>query len=116
MWTFANSNHPVFCLPGLRHQTLAGRADGLGRLEVWYQALDSGAETPPHFHYCEEVLLIQSGRGRLVVAGEASPFGPDTTLTVAARVPLSDREYRRFGNDPLRGAVRNAGARFHARR
>ena len=86
MWTFTNSNRPVFSLPGLLHQTLAGRADGLGRLEVWYQALDSGAATPPHYHHCEEVLLIQTGRGQLVVAGEASPFGPGTTLTVAARV------------------------------
>jgi hypothetical protein len=40
MPTFVHSNRPVFTLPGLRHQTLAGGADGLARLEIWYQSLD----------------------------------------------------------------------------
>ena len=86
MPTFVNSNRPVFTLPGLRHQTLADGADGLTGLEVWYQSLDPGAATPPHYHECEEVIVIRSGRGRVVIAGEATAFGPDTTLTFAARI------------------------------
>lgn len=81
-----NAGHPVFTLPGLRHQTLAGVADGLARLEVWSQSLDPGAVTPPHYHECEEVVVIHSGRGQLVIDGKATAFGPGTTLTVAARV------------------------------
>jgi mannose-6-phosphate isomerase-like protein (cupin superfamily) len=86
MPTFVHSNRPVFTLPGLRHQTLAGGADGLARLEIWYQSLDPGAATPLHYHECEEVVVIQSGRGQLLIEGHATNFGPDTTLTVAPRV------------------------------
>jgi mannose-6-phosphate isomerase-like protein (cupin superfamily) len=86
MPTFVNANRQVFTLPGLRHQALAGASDSLAGREVWSQSLDPGAARPPHYHECEEVVVIQSGRGQLIIDGEASAFGPGTTLIVAARV------------------------------
>lgn len=86
MPVFVNSSRPVFALPGLRHRTLAAGADGLARLEVWSQSLDAGAATPPHYHDCEEVVVIHSGRGQLLTVGGTTPFGPGTTLTVPPRV------------------------------
>jgi mannose-6-phosphate isomerase-like protein (cupin superfamily) len=80
-----NSSRQVFALPGLKHQTLASAADGLGHLEVWMQSLASGAATPVHYHECEEVVVVLRGAGRLVIAGKSSDFGPKTTLVIAPK-------------------------------
>jgi quercetin dioxygenase-like cupin family protein len=70
-------------LPGLQHQTVAGRADGLRRLEVWVQRMAPGAETPWHRHECEEVVVVLQGGGRCEADGGAVVrFGPESTLIV----------------------------------
>jgi mannose-6-phosphate isomerase-like protein (cupin superfamily) len=80
-----NSSRKVFTLPGLKHQTLASGADQLGHLEVWMQTLEPGAATPPHYHECEEVVVVLRGSGRLTIAGKSAEFGPGTTLVVAPK-------------------------------
>jgi mannose-6-phosphate isomerase-like protein (cupin superfamily) len=44
------------------------------------QTLESGAATPPHYHECEEVLVILKGAGQFSIVGESRDFGPGTTL------------------------------------
>ena len=86
MPVFPNSSRHVFTLPGLRHQTLASRSDDLERLEVWMQTLEPGAETPIHYHECEEVVVIQKGSGRATIAGSTVEFGPGSTLVIPPRL------------------------------
>ena len=80
-----HSSRQVYELPGLKHQTLASSADQLEQLEVWMQTLEPGAETPVHYHECEEVIVILRGAGRLSVGDDHTDFGPGTTLTVAPK-------------------------------
>ena len=77
-----NSSRKVFALPGLKHQTLASGADNLEQMEVWMQTLEPGAETPVHFHECEEVIVILKGTGHVTIVGEDSTFGSGTTLVM----------------------------------
>lgn len=77
-----NDELPVHELPGLVHRTVAGHAQGVTSMEVWHQVMEPGAETPVHRHACEEVILVLSGSGRLVVDGAVSDFRADSTLIV----------------------------------
>ena len=69
-------------LPGLRHQTIGGRDQGLKTMEVWMQTMAPGAATPVHCHACEEVILILSGAGECTVGDETIAFGPNSTLVL----------------------------------
>jgi len=82
MQIIRNADLPRAALPGLAHVTLAGSKNGLRNLSVWRDSIAPGSATPPHRHDCEEVVLIQAGRGTLHYEGEAHRFGPDTTLVV----------------------------------
>ena len=86
MAIIANDSRQVFEIPGIRHQTLASQADGLEQLELWMQTLAPGAETPMHYHECEEVVVVHRGSGRAVVADKTVPFGPGTTLVIPPKV------------------------------
>ncbi|HSV45755.1 MAG TPA: cupin domain-containing protein [Ramlibacter sp.] len=77
-----NSQLPRAALPGIENVTLAGSQNGLKGLSIWKSSIAPGAATPPHRHDCEEVVLIQSGRGELHLEGHVHHFGPDTTLVV----------------------------------
>ena len=81
-----NAEREHFAIPGIDHQTLAGWRDGLRSTEVWHQILDPGAESPVHYHECEEVVVATRGSGQVIVAGESHTFGPDSTLIVPAKV------------------------------
>lgn len=98
MYVIANDQRPIATLPGLVHRTLAGRADGLAQLSLWRQTIAPGAATPPHRHDCEEVVLVDSGEGELVIAGVAHRFGPDTTLVIPRNV---DHQIVNTGRVPL---------------
>lgn len=98
MYVLKNAALPQSGLPGLRHTTLAGSDNGLTRLSVWRQTMEGGAATPPHRHDCEEVVMIQSGRGELHVAGAVHPFGPDTTLVIPPNV---DHQIFNVGTGPM---------------
>ena len=69
-------------LPGIRHSTWAGAADGLEQLSVWRQTLAPGAATPPHSHDCDEVVLCLAGQGEVHGDGRVQRFGADSTLVL----------------------------------
>jgi mannose-6-phosphate isomerase-like protein (cupin superfamily) len=98
MQVHRNAELPAAELPGIAHRTLAGHELGARRLSVWRQSVAPGAATPPHRHDCEEVVVVQAGRGRLLVDGRAVEFGPDSTLVLPAD---SDHQIINDGDVPL---------------
>jgi mannose-6-phosphate isomerase-like protein (cupin superfamily) len=99
MHVIENETLPDATLPGIEHRTLAGTAQGLAHLSVWRQAIAPGGATPPHRHDCEEVILVEAGRGKLVSGGATRTFGPDTTLVIP---PNADHQIFNIGDEPLR--------------
>jgi mannose-6-phosphate isomerase-like protein (cupin superfamily) len=79
-----NNNLPAFEIPGIRHQTIAGKEAGLRTMEVWRQTMEAGGSTPVHRHACEEVIIVLKGSGRMIVEGVAADYGPDSTLIIPA--------------------------------
>ena len=77
-----NAQVETFDLPGIKHQTVGGRKQGVTSMEVWVQTIAPGASTPVHCHACEEVIVILSGSGECTVAGEITKFGPNSTLII----------------------------------
>lgn len=73
-------------LPGLEHQTLAGKRDGMERFEVWRQTIEAGATTPVHCHDCEEVLVILKGEGVCRCGDVEHHFKADETVVVPSNV------------------------------
>lgn len=77
-----NSKQQEHALPGLRHRTVGGKEEGVKSMEVWQQTIAAGAATPVHRHACEEVIVILSGSGTLMINGETTAFGPNSTLII----------------------------------
>lgn len=73
-------------IPGIRHMTVAGPAQGLRAMEVWHQTMAPGAATPWHRHDCEEVVVVLQGSGCCEFDGQRVSFGPQSTLIVPANV------------------------------
>lgn len=94
-----DEDQPMAHLPGLEHRTLAGSAAGLAHLSVWRQSVAPGGATPAHRHDCEEVILVEAGRGELVVDGVRHAFGPRSTLVIPSGVA---HLVRNNGAEPLR--------------
>lgn len=99
MYVFTNAELPSASIPGIQHRTLAGREAGLTRLSVWHQSVDAGGATPPHRHDCEEVVVVQSSSGELLIDGTAHRFGPDSTLVIPPNV---DHQIVNTGGTALR--------------
>ena len=99
MYMHRNSDLPSAVLPGIEHTTLAGTDLGARQLSMWRQTVAPGAATPPHRHGCEEVVLVEAGRGQLHIDGTMLEFGPDSTLLLPA-----DRDHQiiNSGEEPLR--------------
>ena len=72
MTVHSNSSLVPDVLPGLAHRTLAGAEHGLERLAIWSQSIDPRGATPPHFHDCEEVILVQRGEGTVAALSTAN--------------------------------------------
>ncbi len=91
-----NATIPTLQIPGITHQTIAGLEQGVRTMEVWVQRVAPGSVTPVHRHACEEVILVLSGSGRLIVEGQTSEFGPNHTIIVPAdavhQIIASDHE------------------------
>lgn len=98
MYVFDIAELPKTAMPGIRHTTLASSANGLRHLSIWRQTIDGGQATPPHRHDCEEVVVIDSGRGELHIAGGVYPFGSNTTLVIP---PNEDHQIVNVGAEPL---------------
>jgi mannose-6-phosphate isomerase-like protein (cupin superfamily) len=49
--------------------------------------LEAGAADPQSPHSEDELYVVVSGRGRIVVGGETGPVGPGSVVFVAAGVP-----------------------------
>lgn len=81
-----NDQVEVIELPGLRHQTVGGYAQGFQTMEVWMQTMAPGAATPVHRHACEEVVVVLSGSGTCIVGECTYSFGPNSTLVLEADV------------------------------
>ncbi len=81
-----NSTIEKHHLPGLEHQTLAGKRDGMESFEVWRQTIEAGATTPVHRHNCEEVLVILKGEGVCRCDGKDHHFKADDTVVVPRNV------------------------------
>ncbi|MBX7218758.1 MAG: cupin domain-containing protein [Blastocatellia bacterium] len=77
-----HSEIEAFSLPGLHHQTIAGRPHGLQTMETWMQTIEPQAGTPVHRHDCEEVIVVLRGSGIVTIEGETVEFGPQSTLVV----------------------------------
>jgi mannose-6-phosphate isomerase-like protein (cupin superfamily) len=69
-------------LPGLEHQTLAGKRDGLESFEIWRQTIDAGASTPVHRHACDEVIVILKGEGICRCGDTEHHFKEDETVVI----------------------------------
>lgn len=90
---------PLFAIPGIRHQTLAGPAQGLRQMEIWEQTVEPGGETPPHRHDCEEVVVVLSGSGRCEYADQRVDFQAPTVLIVP---PDAVHKISNTGATPMR--------------
>ncbi len=77
---------PKHLLPGLEHQTLAGKQDGLNSFEVWRQTIAPDSVTPVHRHACEEVIVILAGSGVCKFEDRELPFKADQTLVIPSNV------------------------------
>ena len=99
MYVHHNADLPRATLPGLEHTTLAGRDLGANNISMWRQTVLAGAATPPHRHDCEEVVLVEAGRGQLLVDDAVVEFGPDCTLVLPAG---RDHQIVNNGKEPLR--------------
>ncbi len=77
-----HSSIEKFNLPGLVHQTLASRAQGINGMEVWLQTVAPSAATPIHRHACEEVIVILRGTGQITISDEVINFGADSTIVI----------------------------------
>jgi quercetin dioxygenase-like cupin family protein len=77
-----NTTLPHAQLPGLDHVTLAGADAGLRKLSVWQQIIAPGGSTPPHFHDCEEVVLVTAGIGVIHGPSGSHMFGAGSTLLI----------------------------------
>jgi mannose-6-phosphate isomerase-like protein (cupin superfamily) len=73
-------------LPGLEHCTVAGLKQGTRSMEVWRQVIAPGVSTPVHQHPCEEVIVILTGTGEVVIDGTTEALNPDITVIVPPNV------------------------------
>ena len=99
MYVHRNAELAAAALPGIQHTTLANADLGARRLSLWRQTIAPGVATPPHRHDCEEVVLVEAGRGELLIDGVAVEFGPDSTLVLPAG---RDHQIVNSGDEPLR--------------
>ena len=82
-----NDQVPGFEIHGSILKGLATPDRGARQLEVWHSVLAPGSATPPHVHDDEEVVVVLSGRGEIVIGHERIPFQAPCTLIAPARVP-----------------------------
>lgn len=85
---------------GLTHQTLAGAELGAHDAALWQHHMTHALTIPPHYHICEETVVVLSGTLRFHLGAMADKFktgddpladaeivdvGPEATCVVPAR-------------------------------
>jgi quercetin dioxygenase-like cupin family protein len=98
MTVFEQTRPAPMPLPGLAHATWAGEAEGLTQLSLWRQTIDPGGATPPHAHYCDEVVLCLAGRGEVHLDGAVHAFAAGSTV-VLPRGPV--HQLVNVGKEPM---------------
>ena len=82
-----------FTLGGIRLYGLATPSRGTHQVEVWLSRMEAGAETPPHSHSGEEVIVVLRGRG------EARRIGVETiTFEAPCSIILPAFEIHQIAN------------------
>ncbi len=71
-------------LRGLRHRTIAGEGQGARELSLWAEEHLPGLLIPAHWHDCEEILTVISGRILAFVGDFHTAVGPGESLLVPA--------------------------------
>ena len=70
---------------GIRYQRIYPHGgEDLAPWGVGRAVVEPGGATEPHHHDDHEMFVFVSGRGVLVVDGEESPVGPETTALLPA--------------------------------
>ena len=69
---------------GYKRKVVHGESCSVARIEV-----KSGAQTQPHSHDSEEVILLLSGSWRFYLEGQEVTLGPNQMLTIPAGVEHS---------------------------
>lgn len=83
------SNHALDAnvIPGISHKTLAGAEHGLSQVAVWSQAMEPNSATPPHYHECEEVVVVLEGEGVVLLGDQEHPFRAGDTMIIPPNLP-----------------------------
>jgi mannose-6-phosphate isomerase-like protein (cupin superfamily) len=112
MPVISNSQLPKHELPGLEHRTVAGSEQGTSSMEVWRQTIAPGVATPVHQHPCEEVIVILTSTGEVVIDGTTESLNSDTTLIVPPNVV---HQITNTGKEPMHliGALGMAPVRVY---
>jgi len=71
---------------GNRTNGIITRAGGATQISVVRQEQETGGFNPPHFHDCEEVMLIRRGTAKVTVGEETVQLAPGDALLVPPRV------------------------------
>ena len=90
--------------PGVLHKTIAGLKQGSKTSEIWYQTSAEKSETPPHYHDCEEIIIILRGSGWAMIDGKKENFRPNSTIIVPPNIV---HQMANTGKDEMLGKLMN---------
>ncbi len=76
----------TFEIQGNSMKGIATPALGARRIEVWHTTIAPGEATPLHVHDDEEIVVVLSGRGEILMGEERVPFAAPCTLIAPARI------------------------------
>ncbi len=93
---------PAVLVDGIRHRSVAGAAQGMTALEVWDELLSAGSETAVHRHGADEVVVVLTGRGELVIDGLVHAFAAPCALAIPTGAL---HQIRNAGTTPMRLVV-----------
>lgn len=75
---------PNYGLYGACNLGVATPALGAREVEVWYNIIPPGRETPVHRHDSEEIVVVLSGRGEAISDSGTAAFDAPCTLVLPA--------------------------------
>lgn len=84
MTVFRDEEKQFHSMMGNHIAGVATPSTGATQVEMWHGRMDAGAETPPHSHDIEEVVLFLRGSGRATVGGREVRYRAGDTLILPA--------------------------------